>query len=331
MKSTEHTPNPLLDPMLPALQSTALVTAAAIGLFAALADGPLTATGLAARLRCDPTGILRLTEFLAAAGYLVRQGDRFGLNAITRATCTTDGEMPLTHWLRFCGIQLAALGQLTESIQDGRAVDLFDLMSGPEARLTHQRAMAQTARPAAEWVADQVPVPKDARRLLDVGGAHGIYSAAICRRHPPLAAEVLELPDSLASATRVAHEFGCSAHVTHRPGDIRTTTLEGRYAVVFLGNLIHHFPPEILAEVLAKLVTHLDPGGTIAIWDLAMAEGTADPVAAGFALFFYLTSGAGCHPSSALTAALEAAGFAEIAVARPPQGTTHMLVTARRI
>jgi hypothetical protein len=330
MKADFHPPNPLLDPMIPAIQSTALVTAAGLGLFDALAEGPLTATGLAVRLKCDPTGIRRLAELLAAMGYLEREGDRYALSAVARATCIADGELPLSHWLRFCEIQLKALGHLTDSVRRGRAVDLYGLMPGPVERLTHQRAMAQTARPAAEWVADQVPVPDGARRLLDVGGAHGVYSAAICRRHPPLVAEVLELPAALDSAARVAGEYGCHRYLTHRSGDIRTTPLDGSYAVVFLGNLIHHFTAETLAEVLAKIAAHTDRGGTIAIWDLAAGETASDPVTAGFALLFYLTSGAGCHDVSRLGAALEAAGFDDVAVKHPPQGTTHLLVTARK-
>jgi hypothetical protein len=166
--------------------------------------------------------------------------------------------------------------------------------------------------------------------MLDVGGAHGIYSAAICRRHPPLAAEVLELPATLAFAAQVAQEYGCDRHVSHRPGDIRTTPLEGRYAVCFLGNLIHHLTRVQLAEVLTKIKAHIDPGGTIAIWDLAMTESNESPVAASFALFFYMTSGAGCHSAADLSTVLTKAGFCDVNIEHPPQGTTHMLVTARR-
>jgi 2-polyprenyl-3-methyl-5-hydroxy-6-metoxy-1,4-benzoquinol methylase len=316
--------------MIPAIQSAALVTAGAVGLFESLADGPQAAADLAERLRCDPRGIQRLAELLVTMGYLEREADRYVLSAVARATYTADGELPLTRWLRFCETQLKALGHLTESVRKGRVVDLFDLMPGPEERLDHQHAMAQTARPAAEWVADEVPVPHGARRLLDVGGGHGIYSAAICRRHPPLAAEVLELSTAMDSAARVGREYGCDRYVTHRSGDIRTAALEVRYDVVFLGNLIHHYTAETLAQVLTKTATYTAPGGTIAIWDLAVGDTAPDPVAASFALFFHLTSGAGCHSAAALGKALAAAGFRDVAVKHPPQGTTHMLVTARK-
>jgi 2-polyprenyl-3-methyl-5-hydroxy-6-metoxy-1,4-benzoquinol methylase len=166
--------------------------------------------------------------------------------------------------------------------------------------------------------------------MLDVGGGHGLYSAAICQQHPPLAAEVLELPATLAAAAQVAQEFGCDRHVTHCAGDIHTTPLEGRYAVVFLGNLVHHLTKAQLMAVLTKIAAHTDPGGTIAIWDLAMTASQESPEAAGFGLFFYLTSGAGCHSAATLKAALAAAGFHEVIVEHPPQGTSHMLVTARR-
>jgi 2-polyprenyl-3-methyl-5-hydroxy-6-metoxy-1,4-benzoquinol methylase len=330
MKMDAPGPNPLLDPLTPGIQSTALTTAAAIGLFDALAEASLEPADLAKRLACDPVGIERLGDLLATMGYLETENGRYALSEVSRAAYVPQGELPLTDWLRFCEIQLRALGQLKAAVQTGRRVDLFDIVNVPAERLTHQRAMAQTARPAAEWVAAQVPVPQGAGRMLDAGGGHGIYSAALCRRHPPLAAEILELPATLAAAAQVAQEYGCDPYVTHRPGDIRTTVLEGRYAVVFLGNLVHHLTANQLRAVLTKIAAHTDPGGTIAIWDLAMTATDKDPVAASFALFFYLTSGAGCHSMAALKAALAAAGFRDVDVKHPPQGTTHMLVTARR-
>jgi SAM-dependent methyltransferase len=328
-KQSQH-PNPLLDPMIPAIQSSALVTAAATGLFEALAEGPLDPTTLARRLACDPVGIQRLARLLTALGYLEQTQGRYALSDICRATYVAGGQMALTDWVRFCEVQLKALGHLTAAIQKGRRMDLFDLMPAEAERLIHQRAMAQTALPAADWVAAQVPVPAGAHRMLDVGGSHGVYSAAICRRHPPLVAEVLELPATMATATQVAREHGCDRYVTHRPGDILTTPLEGSYALIFLGNLVHHLTAQNLTRVLEKIAAHTAPGGSLAIWDMAVGDAPADTVAASFGLFFYLTSGAGCHGEAALRAALEAAGFGDVAVKRPPQGTTHMLVTATK-
>lgn len=330
MEKKDRQPNPLLDPMIPAIHSSALVTAAATGLFEALSQGPLDPIALARELACDPVGIRRLADLLTAMGYLEQTESSYALTKISRATYVGGGQMPLTDWVRFCEVQLKALGHLTAAVQKGRRLDLFDLMPGEDDRLTHQRAMAQTALPAADWVAAQVTVPRGAERMLDVGGSHGAYSAAICRRHPPLAAEVLELPATLATASRVAREHGCHRFVTHRPGDITTTALEGAYDLFFLGNLVHHLTEDKLSQTLQKIATHTAPGGGIAIWDMAVGDTPADPVAASFALFFYLTSGAGCHSEAALRTALATAGFDAVEVKRPPQGTTHMLVTATR-
>lgn len=345
MEKKDRQPNPLLDPMVPAIQSNALVTAAAIGLFEALAQGPLEPTALAQKLACHPVGIQRLAVLLTAMGYLERTDRGYSLSEVSGATYVADGQMPLTDWVRFCAVQLEALGHLTAAVQKGRRTDLFDLMPGEAERLTHQRAMAQTALPVADWVAARVPVPQGAERMLDVGGSHGVYSAAICRRHPPLAAEVLELPATLASAAQVAREHGCHRFVTHRPGDILSATLAGAYDLCFLGNLVHHLTEHQLSQTLKKIAAHTVPGGSIAIWDMAVGEAPADTaaadtaatdaaasdaVAASFALFFYLTSGAGCHGAAALRTALTAAGFVDVAVSHPPQGTTHMLVTARK-
>jgi 2-polyprenyl-3-methyl-5-hydroxy-6-metoxy-1,4-benzoquinol methylase len=201
-------------------------------------------------------------------------------------------------------------------------------MPGEEALLTQQRAMAETAKPAAAWVAEHTPVRPGASLMLDVGGSHGIYSAAICKRNPPLRSQVLELPAAISLAAKVSKEYGTDEWIGYIEGDITATPLQGPYDLVFMGNIIHHQSENSLRAVLSKAAAHIEPGGTVVIWDIAGNEAPADEKTACFSLLFYISSGARCYTESEIVRLLEASGFDTVRVFRAP--STHTLFTAKK-
>lgn len=331
MNSPSVQPNPLTDPIIPAIRSAALVAAASTGLFAAIGGDRISAEQLANVLGLTPHGVRRLADVLVACGYLTRVDKEYALTEVSHMALVKGGSFELTNWLEFCRVQLRAISRLESALKDGRPIDLFDLMPTQAELLTHQRAMAETAKPAADWIAFNTPVPSGATIMLDVGGSHGVYSAAICRRNPPLESEVLELPSVVEMARAVSKEYSTDRFVRHLEGDILTTTLSKTYDAVFLGNVLHHLPDENAAFVLAKIAASTAPSGTIAIWDLADIDAEPDETAACFSLFFYLTSGAKCHSEREVTTLMRRCGFGNIRTARPPGTSTHILYTAQRL
>ena len=222
------------------------------------------------------------------------------------------------------------MSQLQSKLSTGQGVGLFELMKTPEELRVHQLAMAETAMFVAEWVATHLPVPRGAEMMLDIGGSHGLYSAEICRRNPPMRAEVLELPGVLDAARSAAIELGTTDVVTHIEGDIRTTDLPREYSVAFLGNLVHHFQLDELGGVLGRIWKHITPGGTIAIWDMAAGSGPGDLVSGLFSLFFYLISTGGCHSGSQIKQALQRAGFSQFQAIQPDRPSLHTLYVATK-
>jgi 2-polyprenyl-3-methyl-5-hydroxy-6-metoxy-1,4-benzoquinol methylase len=330
MHDLKNTPNPLLDPFVPAMSSWSLVAAVTIGLFDAIADGEMSPADIAAKIDAKPEAVSRLLDVLICLGYVQRRDGKCRLAEAARQTLVEDAPHQLKNWVRFCRIQLMAMEQLQATVTSGGQVDLFELMNVEGDRLVHQYAMAETAAPAADWVASQIPEPRNRNLILDVGGSHGIYSAAICRRYPPLKAEVLELPSAIETARTVAQELGTVEFVQHVEGDILTTNLTTVYSVVFLANLIHHFRESELEEVINRLHEHTEPGGVVIIWDVAETEGRNDLVASLFSLFFLMTSGAGCHSAEAIERLLIRAGFSEFNATGPPSPSPHLLYTARK-
>lgn len=329
MDSTRTSVNTLLDPFVPAVSSWTLVTAARLGLFECLARGPLSPDEISDRLGIDREGIGRLLALLEHSGYLHKRGTRFALTPVARQTIGPDAHPSFINWLRFSRFQLMVLERLEHCVRSGEKIDMLALMQSPEDLEVWQLAMAETAVPIANWVAEQITLPPDAERMLDIGGSHGVYSSAVCRRHPGLKADILELEPVVNIARHVAENLGTSHHLNYLTGDIRSVRLERTYDAIFLSNLIHHLDPDQLNAVLGKIFAHLRRGGTIAVWDFVEQQGEIDAVTASFSLLFHITSGGRCYAESAIVDHLIKAGFTDVVTATPGGPTGHTLFVAR--
>ena len=58
----------------------------------------------------------------------------------------------------------------------------------------YQEGMIALSRPLVDEAIAKVKLPPNARRLLDVGGGHGLYSIKFCYRYPELEATIFDLP-----------------------------------------------------------------------------------------------------------------------------------------
>ena len=132
--------------------------------------------------------------------------------------------------------------------------------------------------------------------MLDIGGSHGFFSVALCRRHPGLCAEVLDLPGAVAQAAPILAREGLGERVVHRAGDALTEDFgEEAFDLVFISSLLHHFEPAQSRDVVRRAARALRPGGVLVIQELFALSSArrAGQVATLADLYFALTSKAG--------------------------------------
>ena len=139
-------------------------------------------------------------------------------------------------------------------------------------------------------------MPDWATDVLDIGGSHGYYSVALCRRHPELRAVVLDLPQAVEHAAPLLAEEGMGDRVVHRAGDaLRDDLGEEAWDVVMITQLVHHFTDEQNRDLARRVARALRPGGVYAILDAfrARTPGEAGQVGALLEFYFALTSQSG--------------------------------------
>ena len=305
-------PYPLADTMLAMLLSRTVVTGSGVGVFEALADGPRTPAEVAARCGTDPGATAKLLFALAGARYLREQDGRYGLTAMARRWMLPSAPHSLHDAILHRKLDTALMEHAETYLRTGIPTDFHTKLT-PEEWAVYQRGQRAHALWSAAEVARRVPVPRGARTLLDIGGAHGHYAAALCRRHPGLHATILDLPDAVAQSREIAAEEGLADRLAYRSGDALTDDLgEAAWDVVFLGNLVHHFDDAANRALQARIARALAPGGTVAVLEIMRSSSAerAGQVGALTDFFFAVTSAGGTWSYEEIAAWQEAAGLA---------------------
>ncbi len=343
-------PTPLLDTMVALLLARSVMAATKLGVFEALADGPLTARETAARCATDEDATAKLLSALVGARYVrvvparhapahlarraeietppgihaegqagaaaLMEGDmslasRFALTPVARRWLLSSSAFPLGDAVQHRYLDLALLDHAEEYVRTGVPLDYHQTMDATQWDLYErgQRAHALLSSREVVW---RTPLPRDARAMLDVGGGHGLYAAAFCRRRPGLQAVVFDLPEALAHAARLIAAEGLGPRLATRAGDASTDDLGAEeYDLVFIANLVHHFDDAGNRDLMVRAAKALRPGGHVVVADVIHQSSFAGNQVGGLTDFYFaVTSQSGTWSFTAMAAWQEAAGLA---------------------
>jgi len=285
-------PRPLVDTHAAMLLARTVMAGVELNVFDALSGVPLTSEETAAAIGADETPTALLLDALAACGYLRFRNGRFSLTRRARLWLLSDGPHSVRDKLLFQAAEWKWLETLGEFVRSGRPLEFHDSM-GIEERQGYHRGMRALAGVAGREVARRVPIRAGAQRMIDLGGSHGHFAAEICRRHPGLVAEILELPDAIEAASPLLAEEGLGERIHYRPGDVTTADLGvEQYDLVLMSNLAHHLDAAQNAELAMRAARALKLGGAFVIQEPARADraGQAREIPALLGLYFAMQS-----------------------------------------
>ena len=288
-------PRPFLESHGTLILAQALMVAAKVGLFEAIASDARTPAGVAARCGIDERATGKLLSVLAASGYVEAAAGVYSLTPEASRWLLPDSEHSLHDSLLFRFVEWNWIGGLEGFVRSGRPVEIHAGMSAPEWDL-YQRGMRSLASGLGGEVARRTPVPAGASRMLDLGGAHGLFSAVLCRRYPGLRAEILDLPEAVEQAAPRMEREGLGDRVRFRAGDALTEELGANaFDLVFVSNLLHHLEPSQSRDVIRRAARALRPAGVLVIQELftPSSAGRDGQVGALADLYFSLTSASG--------------------------------------
>jgi SAM-dependent methyltransferase len=288
-------PRPLIETQLAYTLARLVMVGAKLGVFDALAAGDSTAEEVATRCGTDPTATEKLLFALAGAEYLKATDDGYALTPVSRKWLLRDSDHSLVDKLLLQFYEWDWIERSEEYVRTGEPIELHE-MTGDDEWDLYQRGMRSMARALAAEAIRRVPVPKGAKDMLDIGGSHGYYSVALCRRHEGLRAVVLDLPRAVEHAAPLLAEENMGDRVVHRVGDALADDFGTEaYDVVITAQLVHHFSDEQNRDLTARIARALRPGGVYAILEEFRSSTPKEAGQIGALLDFYfaLTSRAG--------------------------------------
>ena len=291
-------PTPLLDTIVALLLARTVMTSTRLGVFEALAGGPLPAKEVAVRCNAMPGPMEKLLGALAGAGYLAVTDDRYRLAPVARKWLLKDAPSSLYDAILLQFLDAGYIEHMEEFLRTGTPVHIHEQMS-PADWGYYQRGMRSGANLAVGELVRRVKLPRApvgaSRQMLDIGGAHGYYSVAFCRKYPDLSATILDLPQAVEQSAPLLAREGMADRVHHQAGDALTADLgEEAYDLVLIANLVHHFSEDENRDLLLRVARALRPGGLVVIGDVIRPQpGAGGQIGALTDLYFALTSESG--------------------------------------
>ena len=289
--ATGVVPQPVFDTLLSAGLARTVMAATKAGVFEALRSGPSTVDEIVRTCGTAPGPTEELLGALAACGYVERDGERHALTAMARKYMLADSSHSLTDHVALMYLVWRWLEHYETYLRTGQPLDVHATLAEGDWGL-YQRGMKALAGLSLDEFIARTKVPAQPRSMIDVGGSHGAYSAALCRRHPTLRAEIVDLPEAMAHVRPLIEEYALGERLVVTPGDARTYDFgTSVHDIALLSNVCHHFDDETNAQLVARLTDALVPGGVLIVQEpFAGLVGDKNQVGALGAFYFAMLS-----------------------------------------
>ncbi len=304
-------PTPIGEAMLAMPVARSLQVAQRTGMLAALAEDARDPVELAEHLGLQPTATELVLDVIASVGHVELRADgRYEMTDRARRWLDPRSDHYLGDFLADTAEYWEWWGGLEDLVRDGRHVELHDKPADDPYWRSYIRGQYQLARLSSAEVAKAVPLARGAHSLLDVAGAHGEFSMALCRQHPGLKATVVDLPGSARVGREIVSGAGMEDRVHHVEGDMFEADLGGPHDGALCFNIVHHQTPEQARELFARVRAALRPGAPLCVLELYdRPDGQKPDSGSILGLFFHLTSGADTYTVEQVSAWLADSGF----------------------
>ena len=288
-------PAPLLDTQVAYTLARTIMLGVDADVFEALALEALTAEEVSKRCETHPAATKKLLNALVGARYLRSNGETYTLTTVARKWLVRSSPQSVRDKLLMQFLEWDFVAYYGEFLRTGKPLNVHQSLSEKDWEL-YQRGMRSVAGVSAPEVARRTPVPHGARDMLDIGGSHGYYSVALCRRHAALRAIIVDLPEAVTHAKGILDREGMGDRVIHRAGNAVTEDLGSEaWDVVFVAQLLHHFDEPTNRDLARRVARALRPGGVFVVQEMIRPSTPqkAWQIGALLDLYFAATSEAG--------------------------------------
>jgi 2-polyprenyl-3-methyl-5-hydroxy-6-metoxy-1,4-benzoquinol methylase len=121
-------------------------------------------------------------------------------------------------------------------------------------------------------VADAIGLTDSGRSVLDLGGGHGWFAAALCKRNPYLQATVLDSEPLALIGREIMWEAGMDHQVTHVIGNPMQAELGGPHDVILCHPMLLEGNGPQVTRLLRRIRGALSPKAALVIVNMQHVE-----------------------------------------------------------
>jgi predicted O-methyltransferase YrrM len=274
-------PQKLLQIMMGAWASQIVGTLARFRVADALAEGPALAVDVAEKLGLHGDALSRVMRAAASVGVLEETDP--GTFALTPAgtllrshvpgsmRALMDAETAPGHWLPW--------GRLDECLKTGLSsarsalgMDPWKYYAAhPEEARAFSEGMTGLSSMAIFAIDQAGYAPPSAKRIVDVGGAHGAFLGFLLHRLPEARGVLLDLPHVIETAKPALAEAGLGNRIECVVGDFLEAVPPGGDLYV-LKHIVHDWDDDRARAILANVRRAMAPGATVIVVEMLIPE-----------------------------------------------------------
>ncbi len=232
---------------------------------------PLSAGTLAEKLGCDPVLMPHFCEALCTLGLLDRFEDgseesfqdektkkgntRYMVSKLSAAYLLESSPYSQQHYLAEKLRNAELWARLTQIMRRGPEIFEKEPFFGEVINCMAENARCGLLQDTVRVVMENVDL-KEVKKLLDLGGGHGLYAIAFAKMNKNMQASVFDLPSVTERTKNFISKYGAS-NVDVIPGDFFKDGIGSGYDIIFSS----FNPGGKVPSLLPKIAEALNPGG----------------------------------------------------------------------
>ncbi len=257
-----------------------LTVAVRRGLFELVAQGPRSVKEIAEATHLHARAVALMADSLCVAGYLRREGARYAASTEGKKWLVQSSPHYLGNLVRYFETLYARWERFDYALEHGAPErPYFDLFTEEDWRV-YVYGMRDLAKLLLPHVESRLVLAGTPTSLLDLGGSHGLYALALCRRYPTLHALVADFAPALLHTRQIALAEAMADRVTTLEGDFRQMPFPSHLDAVLMFNIVHGFGEEENRELIARAYAALKTGGKLFVLDQMQSERRRSQLAA---------------------------------------------------
>jgi len=258
----------------------AVATAAILGIPDQLAHGPKTAEDVAKAIGADASATYRLMRGIASVGVLTAEpGQKFALTPVGECLRSDVpgsmrslmiAEMAPGHWLPW--------GNLEHAVRTGKpsapkmlGMEVWDYYKKNHAEGFHfAEAMSGMSTMAMQAVLASYSFV-GATKVVDVGGSHGSFVAAVLQREKTAHGVLFDRPEVVEGAGATLEAAGVSARVERVGGSFFESVPAGG-DVYLLKHILHDWNDDECVKILTRVREAMSPDARVVVVEMLITD-----------------------------------------------------------